>query len=334
MSQAVIEVENLNKEFTVRKRKKGIIGSVAGLFFAESHKIQAVKDINFRIQKGELVGYLGPNGAGKSTTIKMLTGILRATSGMIRIDGTDPQKDRKKVARKIGVVFGQKTQLWWDLPLRESYDLLKSIYKIPNNIYEERIHELIQLLNLSEFLDQQTRKLSLGQRMRADLAASMLHDPPILFLDEPTIGLDILTKDVVLNTIRKLNRDKQVTVILTTHDMEDIEYLANRLILLDRGSIQYDGQLSEFIQSYQSDKLVKVHLEAPADLNSINSGDFSVLNSNENLYYEFRMKAAGSAGALIDQITEKGGRIREIAVKEQSLGDTLKRMYEGKNLEL
>ncbi len=330
----LIQVEHLNKSFVSRKRKGGILGSIAGLFSGKKEYIHAVQDINFNIDRGELVGYLGPNGAGKSTTIKMLTGILRPSSGLIRIDGLNPEKSRKEIARKLGVVFGQKTQLWWDLPVGESYDLLRTIYKIPQQRFRQRLDYFVDLLKMEDFLGQQTRKLSLGQRMRADLAASLLHDPPILFLDEPTIGLDIITKDVVRKTIKQLNQEQKTTVVLTTHDMEDIEYLASRLILLDRGKVQYDGQLKDFIANYQKEKVVSLHLEQETDAGFLVERGFDLITESKGQFLEVRLKVNESVSKLIATLSEHGARIQEITVGKQDLTETLKKIYAGKNLEL
>ena len=330
----IISVKGLTKIFESRKRRPGLLGSITGLVAGEKNLIKAVDSVSFDIGAGELVGYLGPNGAGKSTTIKMLTGILQPTSGDIRIDGLDPTKRRCDVARKIGVVFGQKTQLWWDLPVRESYDLLRMIYRIPKDVFRSRMDYFIDLVGLEDFLDQQTRKLSLGQRMRFDLAASLIHDPSILFLDEPTIGLDILTKDVVRQTIRRLNKEKGITVILTTHDMDDIEFLASRLILLDKGKVQYDGAIDSFINTYQKKKLVTMHLENDMNGMQPSLNGFKLLQAKSNRMFEFEMPKEESVAPLIEWFNNHGGRIQEINVRKEDLTDTLKGIYAGQKLEL
>lgn len=331
----IITVKNLSKRFTLRKRKAGILGSLQGLFIAEKEEIVAVDNISFSLKRGELAGYLGPNGAGKSTTIKMLTGILYPTSGKIEINGVNPAVERRKVTKQIGVVFGQKTQLWWDLPLEESFDLLRTIYKIPRQEYKKRIEFFGDLLHIHDFMKQQTRKLSLGQRMRADLTASLLHNPPILFLDEPTIGLDILTREAIRNFIKELNRTEKTTIILTTHDMLDIEFLANRLILLDQGKIQYDGGIREFSLKYSKEKVISVHLEIPLKKSLEQNKNFRIIKRNSPLHYELEMKSEQSISPLIDAIARNGGRIKEINIRKQDLSDTLKQIYRGKkNLEL
>lgn len=329
----IIVVENLTKEFYIKKRKKGFLGSIIGLFYSQKETIKAVDHISFKIEKGEIVGYLGPNGAGKSTTIKMLTGILLPTSGKILVNGMDPFLNRKEFTKKIGVVFGQRTQLWWDLPLIESFDLLRLIYKIDKKEFQKKLEEYIELLGMKDFLYQQVRKLSLGQRMRADLAASLIHDPTILFLDEPTIGLDILTKDIVRKTILELNQKKQITVILTTHDLDDIEYLANRLILIDKGKIYYDGKISTFLEQYQSTKKIIINLENELpNLEHLNG--FKILKKEMNRFYEFEIPKEESVGVLINLIQNQGGKIQDITVKKQELGEILKLIYKNQSVEL
>lgn len=329
-----INVNHLSKEFLIRKRKSGFLGSLAGLFYAEKETIRAVDDVAFQIRKGELVGYLGPNGAGKSTTIKMLTGILRPTSGELTVCGIDPRHARRKLAKKIGVVFGQKTQLWWDLPVRETFDLLRLIYKIPKDVYKKRMEFFNDLLHVNDFLDQQTRKLSLGQRMRTDLIASLLHNPEVLFLDEPTIGLDIITRDSVRRFIKELNSSQKTTILLTTHDMGDIEYLANRLILLDKGKIQYDGKIEDFTEKYSMERLLKIYLETPCDSSLFVTNGYRVAAQDSDMYYEILLPNNESMSPLIESINQAGVRIKEISAEKQDLSDTLKQIYKGRKLEL
>lgn len=239
----MIQVQNLVKVFRKPIRGKGLGGMLATLFSRKYTEIRAVDGVSFDIPEGEIVGYIGSNGAGKSTTIKMMCGILTPTSGKVLIDGLEPYLKRRVVAKDIGVVFGQKTQLWWDIPLVESFKVLKEIYQVSDEDYEERVAFLSSVLGIDEFLTQPVRTLSLGQRMRADLAASMLHNPKILFLDEPTIGMDVLVKDRIRKAIHALNAKYHTTVVLTTHDMADIENLCSRIIMIEKGSIIYDGPL-------------------------------------------------------------------------------------------
>ena len=241
----MIEVVNLTKVFKKPIRGKGLIGMVTTLFSRKYSEIRAVDDVSFSIPEGEIVGYIGSNGAGKSTTIKMMCGILTPTSGKVLIDDKEPYVKRRLVAKQIGVVFGQKTQLWWDIPLIESFKVLKEIYQVSDEDYASRMEFLSSVLGIDEFLNQPVRTLSLGQRMRADLAASMLHNPKILFLDEPTIGMDVLVKEKIRQAIHALNKKYHTTVVLTTHDMADIENLCSRIIMLEKGQIIYDGSLSD-----------------------------------------------------------------------------------------
>jgi ABC-2 type transport system ATP-binding protein len=233
---ALIEVEDLTRTFVVRRR--------AGRLRRTASEVRAVAGISFEVARGEMVGYIGPNGAGKSTTIKMLTGILVPTSGRLTVAGADPSRDRLELTRRIGVVFGQRTTLWWDLPLRDSFDLLRRIYKVEPARFRRNLDEFCELLDLGGLLDTPVRQLSLGQRMRGDIAAALLHDPEILYLDEPTIGLDVVSKSRLREFLRRVNAERQVTLLLTTHDLQDIEQLCSRVMVIDHGRLVYDGSLS------------------------------------------------------------------------------------------
>ena len=237
-----IEVRQISKTFRVAKKKSGLKEAFRSFVKREYLNIKAVDDISFSIEKGEIVGYIGPNGAGKSTTIKILSGILNPDSGSCKIAGMTPWKERVKYVKKIGVVFGQKSQLWWDIPAEDTFDLLRDIYEIPEGEYRTTKKDLIEKLNLQDIINIPVRQLSLGQRMRCEIAASLLHNPEILFLDEPTIGLDAVSKQLVRDFIKKLNKEKHTTIILTTHDMSDITTLAKRIILIGKGKVLYDKQ--------------------------------------------------------------------------------------------
>jgi ABC-2 type transport system ATP-binding protein len=241
--QPIIQVENLTKTFTVYRHYRGSFSVIRNLITSQSRLVKAVDQVTFQVNAGEVVGYLGPNGAGKSTTIKMLTGLLVPTSGNLSVNGFVPWRDRKQYVRRIGAVFGQRTTLWWDLPVIESLDLLKYIYDIPHPQYDESLREFKRFLALDEFLDIPVRSLSLGQRMRADLCAAMLHNPELIYLDEPTIGLDVVAKESIRKFIQHMNRSREVTVILTTHDLSDIEKLCDRVMIIDKGRLLYDGTL-------------------------------------------------------------------------------------------
>lgn len=244
----MIEVSHLRKTFRVARRDPGFKNAVKALFRREYEEIHALDGISFSIGEGEMVGYIGPNGAGKSSTIKVLSGVLTPDSGTCRVDGRVPWKERVKHVAQIGVVFGQRSQLWWDVPVIDSFELLKDIYKIPEAAYRKNVDQLTQLLDLSQLLRTPTRQLSLGQRMRCEIAASLLHSPKILFLDEPTIGLDAVSKLAVRDFIKRLNQERHTTVILTTHDMQDIEALASRIILIGKGQVLLDGGLEDIRQ--------------------------------------------------------------------------------------
>lgn len=253
-----IIVKDLNKEFKILKRDSGLISAFKTLFKREYKYVKAVNNVTFNIKKGEIVAYIGPNGAGKSTTIKMLTGILKPDSGYIRVDGFDPFKDRSKYVKNIGVVFGQKSQLWWDIPVIDSFLILKDIYKIPDKDFNKRLDKLSKLLEIGEFIHTPLRQLSLGQRMRCEIAASLLHNPKVLFLDEPTIGLDAVSKIQVRKFIKEINKKDKVTVILTSHDMADIEALTNRVIVIGHGCKLYDGSLDDIKNKFEKTKKVEI----------------------------------------------------------------------------
>ncbi|MDO3681687.1 ABC transporter ATP-binding protein [Paenibacillus ehimensis] len=261
-----IDVHRLRKEFKVQKNREGLKGAVRDLFRREYNQVAAVKDISFQIPQGEICGYIGENGAGKSTTIKMLTGILVPTSGDIRVGGFVPYKEREKFVRNIGVVFGQRSQLWWDIGVIESFQLLKKVYRVPDADYRSRMDELVERLQLGELLNRPVRKLSLGQRMRCELAASLIHNPAILFLDEPTIGLDIMVKTEIREFLKSMNKRYGTTILLTTHDLQDIEALCSRVIMLDDGRIIYDGGLEELKERWGKGKEVILRFSEPVSL--------------------------------------------------------------------
>lgn len=262
----MIEVNHIVKEFVSPKKYPGLKGAIKGLFSSEKVVKRAVDDISFSIEEGEIVGYIGSNGAGKSTTIKMMTGILTPTKGECLVDGIDPSRNRKANAQNIGVVFGQRTQLWWDLPLSESFTILKEIYNVSDEDYKNRMEFLNRVLELQEFFDRPVRTLSLGQRMRADLGAALLHNPKVLYLDEPTIGLDLVVKDNIRMAIKEINEKYKTTVILTTHDIGDIEELCNRIIIIDEGRKIYDGSLEDLKDTYGTRRRVTMEIRQPKEM--------------------------------------------------------------------
>ncbi|MCU0104908.1 ATP-binding cassette domain-containing protein [Acholeplasma vituli] len=258
----IIKVEHLKKDFIIYEKEPGLKGVIKSFYNAKKIIKKAVDDVSFTINQGEIIGYIGPNGAGKSTTIKMLTGILTPTSGEVKVDSVIPYQKRTLNAKKIGVVFGQRTQLWWDLPLIESFTVLKEIYEISDIDYKERLSYFSNLFGLDEFIKQPVRQLSLGQRMKADIVASLLHNPKILFLDEPTIGLDVIAKENIRKTLKDIHDKYQTTIILTTHDLADIEELCDRIMMIDQGKIIYDGSLETIKAKFGSKKIVCFTLKA------------------------------------------------------------------------
>ncbi len=257
----IIEANGLSRYFTVNRRRAGMLGAIRGLADRGGTEVRAVDDVTFSVRPGEVVGYLGPNGAGKSTTIKMMTGILVPSSGTASVAGLTPWADRRALASRIGVVFGQRTQLWWDLPLIDSLELLRHVYRISRDRHARMLGEMRAVLDLDGFLDTPVRQLSLGQRMRGDLAAAMLHEPPILYLDEPTIGLDVVAKSRIRDFLAELNRERGVTVMLTTHDLSDVERLCSRLIIIDGGRLIFDGTLTEIKRRFGAFRTLVVDLE-------------------------------------------------------------------------
>ncbi|RTR33078.1 ATP-binding cassette domain-containing protein [Robertmurraya yapensis] len=322
---SIIEVNGLHKEFLIAKRETGVMGAIKSLFKREFTKKEAVKDISFSIEKGEMVGYIGPNGAGKSTTIKMLTGILVPSAGEVTVNGIIPYENRQANAKNIGVVFGQRTQLWWDLPTIESFELLKAIYRVPDKRYKENMAIFQEILGLDEFINTPVRQLSLGQRMRADIAASLLHDPPILFLDEPTIGLDVVAKEKMRTFIQEINREKQVTVILTTHDMEDIEKLCQRMVLIDHGQKVYDGEILAVKERFGKMRTLVVDLEETSKQLYVTGG---ALVKQEGYRYWIRFNRDEiSASDLITQISQTHN-IKDLTVEEPVIESIISRIYQ------
>ncbi len=257
----MIEVRDVKKYYKIAKREKGMAAAAGNLFNRKYETQRAVDDISFSITQGEIVGFIGPNGAGKSTTVKILSGILYPDAGEVKVSGFIPYKQRKQYVKNIGVVFGQKSQLNWDLPLIESFELMKFIYKIPPKKYEENLRLFSKLLDMEEFINQPVRQLSLGQRMRGDIVASLLHSPEIVFLDEPTIGLDVVAKERIREFVRYMNETERTTIIFTTHDMQDIEKVCDRLIIIDKGKKIYDGSIGEIKNRYANVKTIELLLE-------------------------------------------------------------------------
>ena len=326
---ALIEVKNLKKEFKKPVRKEGVIGYIKSLFSRKYTSLYAVNDVSFSIDQGEIVGYIGANGAGKSTTVKMMCGILHPTSGSVTIDNKDILKYRKQINKEIGVVFGQKTQLWWDIPLIETFKILKSIYEISDEDYNERFKFLCDLLDLNDFLDQNVRSLSLGQRMRADFAASLIHNPKILYLDEPTIGLDVLVKDKIRKAIKILNKKYKTTIILTTHDMKDIEELCSRIIIIDKGKILYDGNLENIKYKFGNIKTIIFKNNAKFNKDELIK-KFKKISIKENdsndILISFSLNEVNLDNLLLSLINKY--KVEDFKINDISIEDITKELYE------
>lgn len=321
----VIEVKNLSKRFKTVKKQKGLKGAVKGLFKPERKIVTAVDDVSFSIEQGEIVGYIGPNGAGKSTTVKMMSGILRPTSGEILINGISPVKDRKAVVKHLGVVFGQRTQLYWDLRLGESFELLKRIYDVPDEVYNENMAMMDEILDLKSIVDTPVRQLSLGQRMRGDLAAAMLHSPDILFLDEPTIGLDVDAKHAIRKFIRQINETRKTTIILTTHDLGDIQELCKRIIIINKGVVIEDGSLDEIADRIAPYR--QLVIDFYSEQNITHPKAEIIKTEGARTVYRF-MKSDVTAAKLIEDIG-KQAKIKDIRLEEANIDDIIRVAYGG-----
>lgn len=329
---SLIVADNLTKEFRHAVKKPGLTGSIRHLLNPEYEKKTAVDRISFSIERGESVAYVGPNGAGKSTTIKMLTGILVPTGGQVLVDGVIPYKNRIENAKNIGAVFGQRTQLWWDLPVLESLTLLKEIYEIPDREYKKRMELFEDILHLGEFLHLPARKISLGQRMRADLAASLLHNPKVLYLDEPTIGLDVSVKARIRQFIREVNRESGTTILLTTHDMEDIEDICKRLLIIDRGRVIFDGELQAVKDAFAQERTIHFEVRAP-----LHVGEEELAAQFPGAVLHIPSEGSGfsvrfnrfyySAGDIIDFVTKRN-EIVDIHIDEPSIELVIRQIYE------
>ena len=319
-----IEVKQISKTFKVAKKKSGLKESIKSFFKREYIDVKAVEDISFSIEKGEIVGYIGPNGAGKSTTIKILSGILVPDSGQCKINNMTPWKDRVKYVKKIGVVFGQRSQLWWDIPAEDTFDLLKDIYEIPEKEYLETKEDLIKKLNLQDIINIPVRQLSLGQRMRCEIAASLLHNPELLFLDEPTIGLDAVSKQVVRDFIKKLNKEKKTTVILTSHDMADITSLAKRIILIGKGHVLYDESLKKLQNKYETEKYVSIKTNDKLAIR--NKGVKSKTKTKEGYDLVIDTREI-SISELLNNISKKI-TIEDIEIDHEGIDNIIVKLYE------
>ena len=324
MTASHIVVEGLTKTFHVAERRAGAYGAVAGLFRRRRRAIEALKGISFTLRDGELLGLIGPNGAGKSTTLKILCGILEPTSGHCHVGGLVPWRDRIRHVARIGAVFGQRTQLWWDLPVIESLELLRDIYRVPDDRYRKTIAELIALLDIERLLDTPVRQLSLGQRMRCEIAAAMVHEPSVLFLDEPTIGLDAVAKLAVREFVKTLNRERGVTVILTTHDMHDVEALAERVMVIGNGQILADGSLTALRRGALAERRLLVHFTA--DVEPVAIPGANVRRWQGRLVELSFDPRATSAHGLIAHVTARFD-VEDVHLAEPPIEEVIARFY-------
>ena len=324
----IISVKDLSKTFKKPLREEGLRGMIKALFSRKYEEVHAVDGISFDISEGEIVGYIGANGAGKSTTIKMMCGILHPSGGSVIVTGMDFEKNRQKINKQMGVVFGQKTQLWWDIPLIETFKILKSIYEVPDEEYEERFAYLCELLDMEPFLTQTVRSLSLGQRMRADFAAALIHSPKIVYLDEPTIGLDVLVKDKIRTAIKELNKKYNITVILTTHDMKDIEKLCNRIIIIDKGKILYDGSLANIKYRFGNTKTVFIPSNVELNEKELNSkfSNVQIEREEEKIALKFSVNDIDLDDMLLYLINTY--HIKDFKIEDISIEDITKQLYE------
>jgi ABC-2 type transport system ATP-binding protein len=323
----MIHVSHLSKHFRVAQPGRGLGGKVKRLFAPQVKTIRAVDDVSFQIGEGEIVGYLGPNGAGKSTTIKLLTGVLYPTAGSLRVNGLVPHENRTQNAYHIGVVYGQRSQLDWDLPLIDSFDILAAMYRLPRQRYRDHLDFLIELMDMAEFVDQPVRKLSLGQKMRGDLAASLLHEPPILYLDEPTIGLDVVSKNVVLQLLQDLNAEKRTTIVLTTHNLSDVERICPRIMIIDQGRIILDATQGEILDRFGRQRLLSVEFEHGIQDLAVPHAYGAVIKEEANKLWIAFDREQISAFDLVRSLGADQG-IVDISIQEPDIESIVARIYE------
>ncbi|HOB09845.1 MAG TPA: ATP-binding cassette domain-containing protein [Limnochordia bacterium] len=321
----MIEVTNLSKTFRVLEGKKGLVGAVKNLFSRDYRYVEAVKDISFTVQQGEMLGLIGPNGAGKSTTIKILAGILVPTSGKALVNGIEPYRFRQQNAMKVSVVFGQRTKLWWDLPCYESFELHRVMYRIPEKVYKQNLDEFMEFLELGEFWNRPVRQLSLGQRMRAEIAVSLLHNPEVIYLDEPTIGMDAVAKERIRQFLLNTNKARNITLIITSHDMADIEKLCSRVIIIDHGQIVYEGDFDEIRHRYGRERTMVVEFGEEYPVIEL---PYGTVIKDEGLKKSIRFLR--EQGTAIDLITALGKHyvIRDVSIQEAEIESIIREIYE------
>lgn len=325
---SIVEVNNFSKDYVINKHSKGALSMLKNLIHTETEIKHAIQDVSFSIDEGEIVGYIGPNGSGKSTTIKSLVGIMVPTSGDIRVNGLVPYKNRKLNAKNVGAIFGQRSQLWWDIPVYESLNMMKYIYKIDAAKFKQNLDMFTDILDMGSYINMPVRQLSLGQRIRADICMGLLHEPKVLYLDEPTIGLDVVVKNSIRELILEINKTKNTTVILTTHDVADIEKLCKRVILINKGKLEFDGDINNMKKMIQSEEVLDIEtfeeniqvelfqFEAPVQISKEASNRVKFTYDNNEI----------SASYILQSVIEKY-KVKDFKVSENSLEDTLRKLY-------
>lgn len=324
MDRAII-VDRLVKNFEVTERRQGLIGSLSSLVSPKKKTVHALREISFSIESGELVGFIGPNGAGKTTTLKILSGLLYPTSGFTQVLGYDPWDRKPEFLKQISLVMGQKNQLWWDLPAIETLELNRAIYEIPKKKYEESLDKLTKMLEVKKLLNVQVRRLSLGQRMRLELVAALLHQPKVLFLDEPTIGLDVVAQQKMRDFIYDYNKRHEATILLTSHNMDDVIDLAKRVIVIDKGKILFDGDLRELVNRFARDKIIKVYLSKEADIKQLESiGKVKKLDFPQAVLSVRRATAAVAAAELLQKLP-----VADLTIEEEPIDEIVRKVFSG-----
>lgn len=324
MDKAII-VDHLIKNFEVTEKKQGVLGAFSSLITPQKKTIRALREISFSIKPGELVGFIGPNGAGKTTTLKVLSGLLYPTSGFTQVLGFDPWERNPMFLKEISLVMGQKNQLWWDLPAIETFELNRAIYEIPERIYKDSLNELVDMLGVKKLLNIQVRRLSLGQRMRLELIAALLHKPKVLFLDEPTIGLDVVAQAKMRDFIYDYNKRCEATILLTSHNMDDVINLAKRVIVIDKGKILFDGELRELINRYAKEKIIKVYLSKESDIKQLEKiGKVKKIDFPQAILVVPRATAAAAAAELLHHFP-----VADLTIEEESVEEIIRKVFSG-----
>ena len=325
-SDKTIIIDNLSKNFEITEKKQGFFGSVSSLFFPKKKIVKALRNVSFTIKEGELVGFIGPNGAGKTTTLKILSGLLYPTSGFVQVLGYNPWDRKPEFLKKISLVMGQKNQLWWDLPAIETFELNRAIYEIPQRQYKETLEELVEILGIEDLLNIQVRKLSLGQRMKLELVATLLHRPKVLFLDEPTIGLDLIAQQKIRDFIFEYNKNFKSTILLTSHNMGDLLDLAKRVIIIDGGEILFDRELKDLIEEFAKEKLIKVYLSKEADIKKFDKiGKVKRIDYPQVILSVPRETAAVASAEILQFFP-----VADLTVEEESIESIIRRVFKGK----